>query len=145
MYCRTEVGGNGLSACDPWTNPCPDREDKCEPVGGIWQCVGTTIPSSDSKKGKKGKKGSVKSPKGPKSQKGSKGPKGKGKGAALKAGQSQAVELDVGAGVALVGMVGLVALVATKLRASVAVEEEGALLATVPSLAVAAEASPTMV
>ena len=49
--------------------------------------------------------------------------------AALNAKQSQAAELEVGAGVVLVGMVGLVTLVATKLRASVAVEDEGALLA----------------
>eukprot|EP00729_Bicosta_minor_P007250 gene7250-5460_t len=75
----------------------------------------TACTGGDGKGGKNGKKYLVKSPKG---MKGSKVPK-----------QSQAAELEIGAGVALVGMVGLVTLVATKLRASVAVEDEGALLA----------------
>ena len=79
------------------------------------------------KKGKKNKKG-----KSPKESKSPKGPKGKV--AALKAGQSQAAELEVGAGVALAGMVGLVALVATKLGPFVAAEDEAALLVAVYSV-----------
>ena len=78
-----------------------------------------------------------------------KGPKGKAAG--LKAKQSQSARIEVGAGVALVGMVGVVALVATKVRASVA-PEAGApyLLAGTPTaptepLAAAAESSPCMV
>ena len=111
------------------------------PCRDVANGAGCPVSEEKGKKGKKNKKGKSpkepKSSKEPKSPKGSKGPK-KGKTAALAAKQSQAAKLEVGAGVALVAMVGFVALVATKLGPSVAAEDETALLA------VAAEASPDM-
>ena len=83
-----------------------------------------------------------------KSSKSTKAPRKRRAAAALEAKQAQAVRLEVGAGVALVGMVGFVALVATKLRASVVPGADAAHLlaatATAP-LATAAEASPGIV
>lgn len=143
----------GAASSDGFSIPCGISGSTCDRLkvddsSSAQECAATasaidTIVASSSK-GKKGKKG--KSSKSSKSKKSKKSKKGKA--AALEAKQAQAVRLEVGAGVALVGMVGFVALVATKLRASVVPGADAAHLlaatATAP-LATAAEASPGIV
>ena len=151
--CEDSAGNVGPNAENP------AAQCGCGANGAVNTCI---VQPTKSKKGKsaKSKKGksaksmkshsqSAKSAKSMKSSKSAKGPKGKAAG--LKAKQSQSTRIEVGAGVALVGMVGVVALVATKVRASVA-PEAGApyLLAGTPTaptepLAAAAESSPCMV
>ena len=135
----------------------PAAQCGCGAGGTVNTCKSTVDTCPQPTKSKKGKSAksmkshsqSAKSAKSMKSSKSAKGPKGKAAG--LKAKQSQSARIEVGAGVALVGMVGVVALVATKVRASVA-PEAGApyLLAGTPTaptepLAAAAESSPCMV
>lgn len=132
----------------------PAAQCGCGAAGTVNTCTSNkkkktvdTCAQPKSKKGKsKGKSAKSMTSKS-KSSKSTKAPK-KGRAAALEAKQAQAVRLEVGAGVALVGMIGFVALVATKLRASVVPGADAAHLlaatATAP-LATAAEASPGIV
>ena len=156
--CKGDGCGDGCTgfkcadACvDSAGNVGPNAENPAARCGcGANGAVNTCIVQPKSKKGKSAKSmkshshaaksaKSMKShsAKSKKSSKSAKGPKGKAAG--LKAKQSQPVpaRIEVGAGVALVGMVGVVALVATKVRASVA-PEAGA-------LHLLAESSPCMV
>ena len=123
---------------------CKYKTAYMAPTPEVTSKKGKKAEPSKSSKSKSSKSKSSKS----KPSKSTKAPRKRRAAAALEAKQAQAVRLEVGAGVALVGMVGFVALVATKLLASVVPGADAAHLlaatATAP-LATAAEASPGMV
>ena len=134
-----------LFGVDVVANLCSSVEElqvECPAMCGL--CAPTPPPTSSKKgvrgkgptKGKggptKGKGGPTKGKGGPSQGKGTKKGKGTGKGNSatlMKRATAATARTHVGAGAALVGMLGFVALVAAKLRSSVAAEEEDALLA----------------